>query len=186
LSPRPPARRPGRSTAHRAKPRLSGGDALPSIRAALGLLGGGRRRPTAVGLFATAIVPPEGVVATSIAAWAAARERFGMALAAHVGGRALALGAPRAQIRPPCGFRDFEPDNFYRASWVGRIRVFDAANRRAEADGCSAPAVNGDPIAADHVRAEFRESFLHRNRSTERVSAALRLPGSQAAAAKPA
>ncbi len=81
-----------------------GRDGLPQLRQALTVID----RPDDVyhrmaSLFATRLLPPdEGeAVATSLAAWASARERLGMALAGHVRAAACALapGAPR-RARP--------------------------------------------------------------------------------------
>jgi tetratricopeptide (TPR) repeat protein len=162
--------------AHRAEvARLAGGAALKPIRVALSMLGGdvddGNNR--LVSLFGSAIVPPaEGEsMAIAIAAWAAARERFGMAIAAHVraAGCALAQGAAeraRPQVEAALRlFADHQPDNFYRAElWWVAAQVFRAAGRDAPADRMLAEGRQWVlRIAAQHVRAEYRDSFLHRN-----------------------
>lgn len=162
--------------AHRAEvARLSSRPALQPIRAALSLLGAdvddGNNR--LVSLFASAVVPPaEGEpMATAIAAWAAARERFGMAIAAHVraAGCALAQGATdRARPQIEAALRLFsghEPDNFYRAElWWVAAQVMRAANREEHADRMLAAGRDWIMrIAAEHVRPEFRDSFLNRN-----------------------
>ncbi|MBL0141442.1 MAG: AAA family ATPase [Betaproteobacteria bacterium] len=162
--------------AHRAEiARVSGGDALVPIREALSLLGDGvdDGNNRLIGLMASAIVPPdEGEsIATAVAAWAAARGRYGMAGAAHIraAGCALAQGAlDRAQPHVEAAlhlFVDYQPDNFYRAeSWWVAFRVFAAAGRPAEAGRMVAEGrdwIVG--IARRHVHEEFRESFLHRN-----------------------
>ncbi|PWB63201.1 MAG: hypothetical protein C3F16_05500 [Betaproteobacteria bacterium] len=162
--------------AHRAEvARLAGGAALKPIRVALALLGGdvddGNNR--LVSLFAAPIVPAaEGeTMAAAVAAWAEARERFGMAVAAHsrAAGCALVLGAvDRALPQVEAALRlfaDYEPDNFYRPElwWVAHQvfarggRVADAA--RALADGRDWV----EHVAAEHVPPSFRESFLTRN-----------------------
>ncbi len=162
--------------AHRAEvARLAGGAPLEPVRVALSLLGSdvddGNNR--LVSLIASAIVPPEEgeSMASAVAAWAAARERFGMAVAAHVraAGCALALDATdRAlpQIEAALRlFADHEPDNFYRAElWWVAAQVFRAGNRVALADRMLAEGRDWVMrIATGHVRAEFRASFLHRN-----------------------
>jgi tetratricopeptide (TPR) repeat protein len=108
---------------------------------------------------------------TAVAAWAMARERFGMAMAAHARAAscALAQGAVdrsvaqvEAALRLAC---DYEPDNFYRAElwWVGS-RALLAAGRGQESDKLLAQGrdwILG--VAHKHVPAEFRDSFLNRN-----------------------
>ncbi len=181
--------------AHRAEvARVSGGDAMAPIRAALALLGGevddGNNR--LVTLMATAIVPPaEGEpMAIAVAAWAAARERFGMAAAAHAraAGCALAQDAiDRAIPQAEAAVRLFsvhEPDNFYRAEiWWVAAQVFQAASRRAEADHMLALGRDWiTRIAAGHLPEAFRDGFLHRNPVNRALlSAALRLPPPTAA-----
>jgi tetratricopeptide (TPR) repeat protein len=162
--------------AHRAEvARLAGGAPLKPVRAALALLGGdlddGNNR--LVSLIASAIVPPEEgeSMATAVAAWAAARERFGMAIVAHVraAGCALALGAvDRAEPQIEAALRlfaDHEPDNFYRAElWWVATQVFRAANRGARADRMLADGRDWiTRIASEHVGAQYRDSFLNRN-----------------------
>jgi DNA-binding SARP family transcriptional activator len=162
--------------AHRAEvARLAGGSALRPIRVALSMLGGdlddGNNR--LVSLFASAIVPPaEGEsMATAIAAWAAARERFGMAIAAHVraAGCAMARGAPdraRPQIEAALRlFADHEPDNFYRAElWWVASGAFRATGQDAQADRMLVEGAEWiRRIAAEHVTVEYRDTFLERN-----------------------
>ena len=162
--------------AHRAEiARLCDGAAIKPVRSALALLGNdlddGNNR--LVSLFAAAIVPPEEgeAMATAAAAWAAARERFGMAVAAHVraAGCALALKAidravPQIQAALRL-FADYEPDNFYRAElWWVAFEVFGAANRADDARAMLAAGRQWiERTAAEHVPAEFRASFLERN-----------------------
>ena len=110
-------------------------------------------------------------MATAAAAWAQARERLGMAVAAHVRAAACALAqgaVDRAEPQIDAAlhlFAGHEPDNFYRAEvWWVAAQVFDAARLRARADAVLREGrdwVRG--IAAEHVPAEFRESFLKRN-----------------------
>jgi tetratricopeptide (TPR) repeat protein len=145
------------------------------VRQALDLLGsdtedGAFRIAT---LFATAIVSPdEGeAMATSLAAWANARERFGTALAAHVRAAACALeqrAAGRALPHVEAALRlapDYVADSHYRAElWLIAYRVFDSLKRAGDAgrhlrEGCAWV----QDIARDHVPAEFRDSFLNRN-----------------------
>lgn len=162
--------------AHRAEvARLAGGSALKPIRVALSMLGGdlddGNNR--LVSLFASAIVPPaEGEsMATAIAAWAAARERFGMAIAAHVRAAdcAMSRGAPdraRPQIEAALRlFVDHEPDNFYRAElWWVASGVFRATGHDAQADRMLVEGAEWiRRIAEQHVRVEYRDTFLDRN-----------------------
>jgi DNA-binding SARP family transcriptional activator/tetratricopeptide (TPR) repeat protein len=163
-------------TAHRAEvARLAGGDAITPIRAALALLGGdlddGNNR--LVSLLASAVVPPaEGEpMATSVAAWAEARERFGMAVAAHVRAAscALAQGAvDRAEPQVDAALRlfaEFEPDNFYRAeAWWIAAQVLRAAKLDSRAHRLLAEGSEWiHRIASEHVAPEFRDSFLRRN-----------------------
>jgi tetratricopeptide (TPR) repeat protein len=159
--------------------RLSSGDRRQEARAlfrqALDLLkndpeNGAYRIAT---LFATAGVPPEEgeAMATSLAAWANARERFGMAMAAHVRAAQCALAqraAARALPHVEAALRlaqDYCADSQYRAElWLTAARVLLALGREAEAaeqikQGCDWV----DTLARDHVPAEFRDSFLHRN-----------------------
>ena len=162
--------------AHRAEVlRASGADPSKPMSQALSLLGtdlddGNNRLVT---LFATAIAPPTEAeaMASSVAAWAAARERFGMAIGGHIraAAGALAQGAlDRAVPQVDAALRlfaEFEPDNFYRGEvwWVAH-RVLAAAGREADAArvleaGCEWVR----SIAAEHVIPEFRDSFLRRN-----------------------
>lgn len=162
--------------AHRAEvARLAGGSALKPIRTALSLLGDdvddGNNR--LVSLFASAIVSPtEGEpMATAVAAWAEARERFGMAVAAHArsAGCALAQGAiDRALPHVEAALRlftDHEPDNFYRPElWWVASRVFAAAGRAAPAKRMLADGRAWVMDVADcHVPADLRDGFLQRN-----------------------
>ncbi len=162
--------------AHRAEvARLAGGDAITPVRAALGLLGGdvddGNNR--LVSLVASGIVPAaEGEsMATAVAAWAEARERYGMAVAAHVraAGCALAQGAlDRAEPQIDAALRlfaEFEPDNFYRIEvlWVA-AQVFLAAKLDKRAHRVLAEGRDWvRRVASEHVPGEYRQSFLHRN-----------------------
>jgi tetratricopeptide (TPR) repeat protein len=150
-------------------------DALGLIRQALDLLGGdpedGAYRMAC--LFATAIVPPdEGeALATALAAWANARERYGLAMAAHVraAGCALAQEAPiRALPHAEAALRlapDYEADSHYRGElWLTAARTMRALDDRAGAEQwVQAGRAWIDSVARAHVPAEFRDSFLNRN-----------------------
>lgn len=155
--------------------RAAGRDPAKAFQAALDLLGsdlddGNNRLVT---LFATAMAPPAEAeaMANSVAAWAAARERFGMAIGAHVraAASALAQGAvDRALPQVDAALRlfgEFEPDNFYRGEiwWVAH-RVLAAAGREADASRLLAAGRDWvEAIASEHVIPEFRDSFLRRN-----------------------
>lgn len=162
--------------AHRAEvARLAGGDARAPIRAALALLGAdvddGNNR--LVSLFASGIVPEEEgeAMATAVAAWAEARERLGMAVAAHVRAAACALAqgaVDRAEPQVDAALHLFagqDPDNFYRAEvWWVAAQVFGAAGLHTRAQRELAEGREWvQRIASEHVPAEFRESFLKRN-----------------------
>ncbi|MFO1311399.1 MAG: AAA family ATPase [Burkholderiales bacterium] len=170
--------------------RLSGrgNEARERIRGSLDLMAewpedGAFRMAT---LFATAILPPEEgeALATDLAAWANARERFGLALGAHVRAAACALllGAPRRALpHVEAALRlapEFETDSMYRGElWLVSAKVYVAAGsdglgRRMLTEGSDW--VTG--IADRHVPASFRESFLSRNPvNRELLELALRL-----------
>jgi DNA-binding SARP family transcriptional activator/tetratricopeptide (TPR) repeat protein len=153
----------------------SAGEAVASIRQAMALLASDTENGSyrIVTLFATAIVPPdEGeALATALAAWANARERFGMALAAHVRAARCALAqnaAARAAPHVEAALRlapEYEMDSMYRGElwWVAH-RTFAACGdapsaRRALDEGCDWV----HAVARQHVPPQFRDSFLHRN-----------------------
>ena len=150
-------------------------EAVRLIRHALSLLEGdpedGAYR--IVTLFATAIVPPEEgeALATALAAWANARERYGMALAAHVRAAhcALAQHSPlRALPHAEAALRladDFEADSHYRGElWLTAGRVLRALGRAPQAaQALTAGREWIESIARQHVPPEFRDSFLNRN-----------------------
>jgi hypothetical protein len=154
-------------------PRLA--DAQAHVHTAMRLLGEWPEDGThrVVTLFATAIVAAEEgePLATDLAAWASARERFGLALGAHVRAAACALaqGAPRRALpHVEAALRlapDYETDSMYRGElWLVAARVYEAAGERAFAlrmvtQGC---AWVQDTVER-HVPREFRDSFLHRN-----------------------
>jgi hypothetical protein len=124
-------------------------------------------------LFATRLLPPdEGeAVATSLAAWASARERLGMALAGHVRAAAcaLALGAPR-RARPHAEAAlhlaaERQPDSFYLPElWLVAGQVEAALGHMAAAAAhWQAGAAWVQRTAAEHVPPAYQESFLRRN-----------------------
>ena len=171
--------------AHRAEvARLAGSDAVAPIRASLALLAGdvddGNNR--LVSLLASGIVPPEEgePLATAVAAWAQARERSGMAVAAHVRAAACALaqGAiERAEPQIDAALQLFaqsDPDNFYRAEvWWVASQVLLAANMRPRAERLLAEGRAWiRRIASEHVPVQFRDSFLKRNPVNRKLLAA--------------
>ncbi|MBA4178509.1 MAG: hypothetical protein C0505_18410 [Leptothrix sp. (in: Bacteria)] len=151
-----------------------GRDGLPLMRQALAVIA----QPDDVyhrvaSLFATRLVPAdEGeALATSLAAWASARERLGMALAGHVRAAAcaLALGAPR-RARPHAEaalhlVAERRPDSFYLPElWLVAGRVETALGHAAAAAAhWQAGAAWVQRTAAEHVPEPFRDSFLRRN-----------------------
>ena len=173
---------------HRADTRRQlGGDGLPLMREALAII----PDPNDIyyriaSLFMTWLVPPdEGeALGASLAVWAAARERFGVALSGHVRAAAcgLALGAPaRAQPHVEAALalaREHQPDTFYLPElWLVAARVFEALGRSAEAR--HAAETGRDWVMAVHdqqVPEAFRPSFLQRNPTNhELLSLASRL-----------
>lgn len=177
--------------AHRAEIlRASGGDGAAAAREARALLEPGvdDGNNRLVDLLAAAVVGPEEgeALATATAAWAAARERLGMALAAHTRAAscALAQGAtgralPHAEAALRL-FADAEPDNFYRGEvWWVCYRALAAAGRQDDAGRVLARGRDWIlDIGARRVPAAFRESFLHRNVvNRDILNAARRLPG---------
>ncbi len=173
---------------HRADIRRQlGGDGLPLMREALAVI----PDPNDIyyriaSLFMTWLVPPdEGeALGASLAVWAGARERFGVALAGHVRAAAcgLALGAPaRAQPHVEAALalaREHQPDTFYLAElWLVAARVFQALGRTDDAKRSAA--AGRDWVMAVHDRQVpevFRHSFLHRNPTNhELLSLAARL-----------
>jgi DNA-binding SARP family transcriptional activator len=112
-----------------------GRDGVPLIHEALSLAPD-RNEATyrMVSLFATRLLPPEEaeMLATSLVAWALARERMGLALAAHVraAAAALALAAPERawpHAEEALGLaREYRPDSFWLGElWLvaGRVRA---------------------------------------------------------------
>ena len=162
--------------AHRGEAtRLSGGAAAAPMRNAVAVLGDtvDDSNHRLVSLFSAAVSPPADgeALAASVAAWAMAHERSGMAMVAHARAAscALSLGAvDRAVAQVEAALRleaDYQPDNFYPPElWWIAAQVFTAADRGAESDAALAKARSWIlATASSHVRAEFRESFLHRN-----------------------
>ena len=160
---------------HRADlARQLGGDGLALIRGALAMIPDPGDIYHRIGsLFATRIVEPdEGeVMATSLAAWAGARERFGVALAGHVRAAACALAqgaAARALPQAEAALnlaRDHQPDSFYLPeTWLVAARVFHALGRPAEAARMARTGREWVMAVHDaYVPVAFRASFLHRN-----------------------
>ncbi len=137
--------------------------------------------------FATAILDPEEAepLATDLAAWASARERFGLALGAHVRAAscALAQGASRRALPyVEAALRlapDYETDSMYRGElWLVAARVYEAVKERTLA---ARMAVQGcawvQDIADRHVPAAFRDSFLNRNATNRELFALARRLG---------
>lgn len=154
--------------------RLSGGDALTPIRAALA------RTPDRddvyyrlAALFASAIVPAEEGegLATGVAAWASVHQRLGMALAGHVRAAGCALAQQAVQRAIPHVeaalrlARDYEPDSFYLPElWLTAARVFLQAGAEAEAAAALRDGLAWlRRVADEEVPAAFRDSFLQRN-----------------------
>jgi hypothetical protein len=160
---------------HRADlARQLGRDGLPPMRAALALID----NPDDVyhrvaSLFATRLVPPdEGeALATSLAAWASARERLGMALAGHVRAAACALaqGAPkRASPHAEAALHlatERVPDSYYLPElWLVAGQVEQALGRCEAAMQRWQQGVAWVQRAADEqVPPAYRDSFLRRN-----------------------
>lgn len=124
-------------------------------------------------LFATRLVPAdEGeAMAASLAAWATARERCGVALAGHVRAAAcaLALGAPRRawpHVESALHLAThFVPDSFYLPEmWLVAAQVTVALGLDDDARRMLAEAMAWVTNVHDkNVPAAFRDSFLHRN-----------------------
>jgi DNA-binding SARP family transcriptional activator/tetratricopeptide (TPR) repeat protein len=124
-------------------------------------------------LAATTLVEPqEGEsLACGLAVWAAARERLGLALAAH--GRAArcawaqeswARAVPHVDEALRLS-RDVQPDLYYLPElWLVAAQVYGAAGREEDRlialrTGCEWVL----RVAREHVPDAFRQSFLHRN-----------------------
>jgi hypothetical protein len=122
-------------------------------------------------LFATRIVPAEEgeVIATSLAAWASARQRLGLALAAHVRAAGCALrqgAAPRARPHVEAALHlavDRWPDSFYLPEmWLVAGQV---ALALGDAAGAREQWRRGLAWVQDvaQVPEPFVDSFLRRN-----------------------
>ena len=117
--------------------------------------------------------------------WASARERFGLALGAHVRAAACALaqGASRRALpHVEAALRlapDYETDSMYRGElWLVAARVYEAVKERTlaarmAAQGCAWV----QDIADRHVPAAFRDSFLNRNATNRELFALARRLG---------
>lgn len=158
-----------------------GRDGLPAMRAALTVIDNADDIYHRIAsLFATRLVPPdEGeAIATSLAAWASARERLGVALAGHVRAAACALAqgaATRARPHAEAALhlaREREPDSFYLPElWLVAGDVEAALGHAARAASRWREGLDWVQRVADtHVPAPYRDSFLQRNA----VNAALR------------
>ncbi|MEQ1683146.1 MAG: AAA family ATPase [Burkholderiaceae bacterium] len=168
---------------HRADTRRQlGGDGLPLMREALAII----PDPNDIyyriaSLFMTWLVPPdEGeALGASLAVWAAARERFGVALSGHVRAAAcgLALGAPaRAQPHVEAALalaREHQPDTFYLPElWLVAAKVFQALGRMADARRAAETGRDWVMAVHDrHVPEAFRHSFLQRNATNHELLA---------------
>lgn len=151
-----------------------GRDGLPWMREALRII------PNAddiyhriTSLFATALVPPdEGeAMAASLAIWASAHERYGVALSGHVRAATcgMAQGAPnRAAPHVEAALhlaKTYLPDTFYLPEmWLVAAQVALALERQAQAMHALKQGTSWIQNAHEsHVPPEFRDSFLHRN-----------------------
>ena len=161
--------------AHRAElEQLQGRDGLPLMREALQVIANADdvyHRITS--LLATRLVPPdEGeAMAAGLAHWAAARERYGVALSGHVRAAACAW-AQAAPVRAlPHVVQALQlaerylPDSFYLPEmWLVATRVLRATGQPAPANRVLDDGLRWvKTIHATHVPQAFQESFLHRN-----------------------
>ena len=151
-----------------------GRDGLPQMREALRVIKDADdiyHRITS--LFATRLVPPdEGeAMAASLAVWATARQRHGVALAGHVRAAAcgLALSAPaRALPHAQAALHlatDYLPDSFYMPEmWLVAAQALTALGRDGDALRIAGDGRTWVMRAHDtEVPPEFRGSFLQRN-----------------------
>jgi DNA-binding SARP family transcriptional activator len=161
---------------HRADlARHLGSDALTPMRRALALMAG---RPEDIyhhvaNLFATAIVPaPEAeVLGASLAAWAAAHQRMGFALAGQVQAAAAALAQGAADRALPYVqgatqlARDYTPDSFYLPQlWLVAARVHAALGQTEVARSLARTGQQWIVTTSErHVPAPFRAGFLQHN-----------------------
>jgi DNA-binding SARP family transcriptional activator len=124
-------------------------------------------------LIATALLPPhEGEpLALALASWAMRGERFGLALAAHArAGRCALAGGAAGRALPHVEAamqlaRTHQPDVFYLPElWWVAAQVYAALGRDASRQAVVREGARWvTRVAAQHVPAEFRQSFLHRN-----------------------
>jgi DNA-binding SARP family transcriptional activator len=178
LSPARPNVHPGVTMmrlVHRADVlRQLGGDGLPLLREALRVIADpGDIYHRMAMLHATWFVPPdEGeALGASLAVWATARERFGVALSGHVRAAAcgLALGAAaRAQPHVEAALklaRTHQPYTFYLPElWLVAARVFQAVDQTDDARRAARAGHDWVMRVHDaHVPEAFRPSFLQRN-----------------------
>ncbi len=165
-----------------------GRESLPQMRLALTLIDNHDDVYHRIAsLFAIRLLPPdEGeVLATSLAAWASARERLGVALAGHVRAAAcaLALGAPqRARPHADAALHlaaERQPDSFYLPEmWLVAGRVAAAlGDVDAAAQRWREGATWVRRTCAEHVPPAFQDSFRRRNRiNAELLSLSARKP----------
>ena len=161
--------------AHRAEiEQLLGRDGLPWMREALRIIPNSDdiyHRITS--LFAAGLVPPdEGeAMAASLAVWASARERYGVALSGHVRAAACALAqaapkraAPHVEAALHLA-KTYFPDSFYLPEmWLVAAQVAQSLGCQADAKQALKQGLEWVRGAHDsQVPAEFRDSFLHRN-----------------------
>jgi len=124
-------------------------------------------------LFATRLVPPdEGeAMATSLAAWASARERLGVALAGHVRAAACALAqqAPRRALPHVEAAlhlaQERQPDSFYLPElWLVAAQVHLALGQTEAATGQLRTGMAWlRQTTTQQVPEAFQQSFLQRN-----------------------
>ncbi len=175
---------------HRAELEAQQGrDGLPMMREALQIIA----NPNDIyhriaSLFATRLVPPdEGeAMAASLAAWAGARERYGVALAGHVRAAACALrleaparALPHAEAALHLA-RTYQPDSFYLPElWLVAAQALHSLGRAADARRAAYDGLAWVRAVHDaHVPGAFQDSFLHRNPVNRELQAlAARLGG---------
>ena len=110
-------------------------------------------------------------LAAGLAAWAAAHERFGLALAAHVRALDCALRAAvpertRGHLEAAQGLADrFDSEIIYKGEyWAGCAQALQQLGRPEQARRLARQGQDWlERCAADEVPAEFVDSFLHRN-----------------------
>jgi DNA-binding SARP family transcriptional activator len=148
--------------------------ALQEIRTALAQISDPEDVYYRVGtLFATGIVAPDEAesLATSLAAWASAHQRFGLALAGHARAARAALAQHavlRALPHVEAALRlgaEYQPDSFYLPEmWLVAGRVYAAAGHTSEAvRAVDEGATWVRRVAQNDVPEHFVDSFLNRN-----------------------